>query len=221
MNLLAHRTWLVVAGTAATIAMLAAVGVTLAAGPSNIAATPTASKAAPPAKYCQGFLGHLAGDLGKSQSDVSSAVSKALGQTLDDAVKNGDLTRSQADKLKSRLTSGGGGCQAFGRFGDHFGAGKAKSHRFPKFGLDIAAEALKITPAELRQDLAKGMTLHQVADSKGVTQDQFKASVDSSLTQKLDQAVQSGKLTKDQEAKILSGADQAISTNWDRSLPHR
>jgi ribosomal protein S20 len=221
MNLLAHRTWLVALGAAATITMLAAVGVALAAGPSNVAATPTASNAATNAKYCEGFLGHLAGDLGKSQSDVSGAVSKAMGQTLDDAVKNGDLTRSQADKIKSRLTSGGGGCQAFGRFGDHFGAGKAMRHGFLSFGLDIAAEALKITPAELRQDLGKGMTLHQIADSKRVTHDQFKASVDSSLTQKLDQAVQSGRVTKDQEAKILSRADQAISTYWDRSLPHR
>ena len=65
------------------------------------------------------------------------------------------------------------------------------------------------------------MTLHQIADSKGVTEDQFKASVKASLTQKLDQSVQNGKLTKDQVTKILAGADQAISMLWDRSLPHR
>ena len=41
------------------------------------------------------------------------------------------------------------------------------------------------------------------------------------LTQKLDQAVRNGKLTKDQEAKILARANQAISMRWDRALPHR
>jgi len=89
------------------------------------------------------------------------------------------------------------------------------------FGLDAAASALKTTTTELKQDIAKGMTLHQIADSKGVTEDQFKASVKASLTQKLDQAVPNGKVTKDQEAKILARADQAISMLWDRSLPHR
>jgi len=48
------------------------------------------------------------------------------------------------------------------------------------------------------------MTLHQIADSKGVTEDQFKASVKASLTQKLDQSVQNGKLTKDQVTKMPS-----------------
>jgi len=89
------------------------------------------------------------------------------------------------------------------------------------FWLDAAASALKITPAELRQDFAKGMTLHQIADSKHVTRDQFAAAVKASLTQKLDQAVQNGRITKEKETKILARVDQLITKSWDRSLAQR
>ena len=221
MKLLSIKTGLLVLGVMVAVGVLTAGAVTLAASPKVPAVTPAASKTSGPSKYCDGFVGHLAGDLGKSQGDVSSAISKAVGQTLADAVKNGDLTQSQADKLKNQLAQSGGACQALSRLRQQFGSGAMRRPGALTFGLDAAASALKTTTTELKQDIAKGMTLHQIADSKGVTEDQFKASVKASLTQKLDQAVQKGKVTKDQEAKILARADQAISMLWDRSLPHR
>src|SRR5581483_8237693 len=39
--------------------------------------------------FCQDFFDHLASDLGKKPADVWAAGQKALGQTLDDAVKQG------------------------------------------------------------------------------------------------------------------------------------
>ena len=221
MKLLSIKTGLLVLGVMVTVGMLTAAAVVLAASPKVQAGTPAASKTRAPSKYCDGFVGHLAGDLGKSQGAVSSAISKAIGQTLADAVQNGDLTQAQADKLKSQLTQSGGTCQALSRLRQQFGGGAIRRPGALTFGLDAAASALKITTTELKQDTAKGMTLHQIADSKAVTEDQFKASVKASLTQKLDQSVQNGKLTKDQVTKILAGADQAISMLWDRSLPHR
>jgi hypothetical protein len=221
VKLLSIKTGLLVLGVMVAVGVLTAGAVTLAASPKVPAVTPTASKTSGPSKYCDGFVGHLAGDLGKSQGDVSSAISKAVGQTLADAVKNGDLTQSQADKLKNQLAQSGGACQALSRLRQQFGSGAMRRPGALTFGLDAAASALKTTTTELKQDIAKGMTLHQIADSKGVTEDQFQASVEASLTQKLDQAVQKGKVTKDQEAKILARADQAISMLWDRSLPHR
>jgi hypothetical protein len=221
MKLLSIKTGLLVLGVMVAVGGLTAGAVTLAASPKVPAVTPAAAKTSGPSKYCDGFVGHLAGDLGKSQGDVSSAISKAVGQTLADAVKNGDLTQSQADKLKNQLAQSGGACQALSRLRKQFGSGAMRRPGALAFGLDAAASALKTTTTELKQDIAKGMTLHQIADSKGVTEDQFKASVKASLTQKLDQGVPNGKVTKDQEAKILAHADQAISMLWDRSLPHR
>src|SRR3989442_13306434 len=56
--------------------------------------------------YCNKFLSHLAGNLGKSQPEVATAVGKAVTQTIDDAVTSGDLTKAQADRLKAKLASG-------------------------------------------------------------------------------------------------------------------
>ena len=221
MKLLSIKTALLVLGVMVAVGVMTAAAVALAASPKVPAGTPAASKTSGSSKYCDGFVGHLAGDLGKSQGDVSSAISKAIGQTLADAVKKGDLSQSQANKLKNQLTQSGGVCQALSRLRQQFGGGATRRPGALTFGLDTAASALKITTTELKQDVAKGMTLHQIADSKAVTEDQFKASVKASLTEKLDQAVQNGKLTKDQETKILARADQAITMLWDRSLPHR
>lgn len=211
---------LLAVGAVAAVGMLTAAAIALAASPTP-AGTLAASKTSGPSAYCTSFVGHLAGDLGKSQGDVSSAIGKAIGQSLAEAVKNGSLTQAQADKLKNRLAQPGGACQSLSGLRQLFGGGATQWGGALKFGLNAAASALKITTAELKQDVAKGMTLHQVADSKGVTEDQFKASVVAGLTQKLDQAVRNGKLTKDQEAKILARANQAISMRWDRALPHR
>jgi hypothetical protein len=219
MKRLPTKTTLLVLGIIVAVGMLTAAAVALAASPKVTTATPAAAKTNGPSKYCTGFIGHLAGDLGKSQSNVGNAINKALGQTLADAVKNGDLTQAQATKLQNQLTQSGGACAALSRLKGQFSAGALSRPGVLSFGIDAAASAFKITTTELRQDIAKGMTLHLIADSKGVTEDQLKASVKASLTQKLDQAVQNGKLNKAQEAKILAGADQVITMFWDRSRP--
>lgn len=220
MKLPSMKIGLLAVGAVAAVGMLTAAAIALAASPTP-AGTLAPSKTRGPSKYCTSFVGHLAGDLGKSQGDVNSAIGKAIGQSLADAVKNGSLTQAEADKLKNRLAQPGGACQSLSLLRQQFGGGTIQWGGALKFGLSAAASALKITAAELKQDVAKGMTLHQVADSKGVTEDQFKASMAAGLTQKLDQAVRNGKLTKDQEAKILARANQAISMRWDRTLPHQ
>src|SRR6267154_2197719 len=52
---------------------------------------------------CNAFIAHLSTDLGKSQSQVNTAIQKAIGETLADEVKKGDLTQAQADALKKKL----------------------------------------------------------------------------------------------------------------------
>src|SRR5712691_989056 len=66
-----------------------------------LAASPSPSPSPGGTNYCSRFTGHVASNLGKSQSQVQKAISDAVGQTIDDAVKNGDLTQSQASAIKS------------------------------------------------------------------------------------------------------------------------
>lgn len=165
--------------------------------------------------YCDKFVDHLAKDLGKSGSDVRNALKKAAGQTLDDAVKAGDLTKEQADNLRGKL----GQDQVCS--GGLAGLGRHKGGEGPRLGMDsyrdAAAKALGISSDELKQDLGKGMTLHQIADSKGISESQFRSALIKNLTPVLDQAVKDGKITKDQETKILQRLQSQPLPLWDRT----
>jgi polyhydroxyalkanoate synthesis regulator phasin len=177
-------------------------------------AAPTTARKAD--EYCNRFLSHLAGNLGKSQSEVATAVGKAVTQTIDDAVASGDLTKTQADRVKAKLATGPA-CNA--GFGGSFGY-RAKGRAELPAVLDAAAKSLNLTTAELKADLAKGQTLHQIADSKSITQAQFRAALIKNLTPVLDQAVSQGKLTKTQETEVLQHLQTGAIPFWDSTLKH-
>src|SRR5262245_36702579 len=91
------------------VAGVAVVATVAAAGMPLLAASPSPSPSASPGAsqaYCNAFVGHLASNLGKSQDQVKKAISDAVSQTLNDAVKKGDLSQKQADAIKSRLGGG-------------------------------------------------------------------------------------------------------------------
>jgi uncharacterized protein YidB (DUF937 family) len=177
-------------------------------------AAPTTAKKAD--EYCNRFLSHLAGNLGKSQSEVATAVGKAVTQTIDDAVTAGDLTKAQADRLKTKLAAGPA-CNA--GFAGSFGYRAKASGGFPAV-LDAAAKSLNLTTAQLKADLAKGQTLHQLADSKGISEAQFRSALIKNLTPLLDQAVSQGKLTKTQETEVLQHLQTGPIPFWDSALKH-
>jgi polyhydroxyalkanoate synthesis regulator phasin len=208
--------------TAGAIAVAAAtVAVSASAAGLNVvpfaASSPSPSPGQAQAKaqaYCNSFVDHLAGSLGKSSQDVRSAMQKAAGQTVDDAVKKGDLTQQQGDALKQKLASG----QACSGVLPHLGRGPGHPGAFGPSRdaiVDAAAKSLGISSDELKKDLANGMTLHQVADSKHVSEQQFRDSFIQNITPALDQAVKDGKLTKDQENKALERFKSSPIPFWD------
>src|ERR1700681_2452058 len=69
------------------------------------AATASVSTKAGASAVCNDFLSHLSSDLGKSQSQVTAAIQKAIGETLADEVKNKELTQAQADPIKQMLAA--------------------------------------------------------------------------------------------------------------------
>src|SRR5579872_3566375 len=84
----------------------------------------------------------------------------------------------------------------------------AKGHGFPGpggrgprggFGLDFnaAAQAIGITPQQLRQELP-GKSLAQVAQAHGKTADDVSTALKNAANQRIDQAVSSGRITADQ-----------------------
>jgi hypothetical protein len=80
--------------------------------------------------------------------------------------------------------------------------------------LQAEAQALGVQPRDLTKDLRQGMSLHQVAEQKGVSQADFQARFQKDLMATLDQDVQQGTLTQQQEQQALKRLGKR-GPNWD------
>ena len=153
---------------------------------------------------CNDFLSHLSNDLGKSQTQVNAAVQRAIGETLADEVKNKTITQAQADTIKKKLTS-----QPPCSLAGNLTKPAAPVPGGPKIGaytqqlISAAASALGISDAQLKTDLANGMTMSQIAATKNINEAQFRQSLIAKLTPLLDTAVANKKLTATQEQAII------------------
>ena len=237
MTRLAKLRYVRIAGLAvgAVVVTGAAVLITASAGGLSIGFRPAASshpnstndtaslnQASSASSVCSDFISHLSGDLNKSQDQVNAAIQKAIGETLADEVKNGTLTQAQANKLKQQLASqppctlaAGLGQRPNPAAGGQVGAYRSQL-------LTAAAAALGISEAQLKTDLANGMSLSQVAAAQKppVTETQFRSKLIAQLTPLLGAAVKAGKLTAAQEQMILQRLQSGPIPYWSTPI-HR
>jgi hypothetical protein len=183
-----------------------------------------AVKPSPNAKasaYCDKFTQHLASDLNTGQSNVQNQIKKAAQQTVDDAVKAGDLTQAQADKIKQGLASNSLCSGALAGLGRKAGGPRNGAEMgVTQAALNAAATTLNTTPEQLKQQLAQGKSLSQIAPA-GMTEDQFKSQFQANLKTELDKQVAAGQLTSDQETKIINAAPNLIDRLWNQGMPRR
>ena len=166
---------------------------------------------------CNEFVSHFSSDLGTSQSKVDSAYQQAIGQTLADEVKAGRMTQAQADAIKAKL-AGKSPCAIAGSLSVPRNTGGGAYYQ--QALINAAASSLGISSDTLRADLAKRMTLHQIASAQNppVTQDQFRAKLIAALKPLLDAGVANKRLTSAQEQKILTGLQSGPIPLWDMPM---
>ncbi|HXM58458.1 MAG TPA: hypothetical protein VOB72_23865 [Candidatus Dormibacteraeota bacterium] len=217
----AARVYLTAVG-ALSVAGVAGVATVAATSTPLLAASPSPSPSANPGArqaYCNTFTGHVAANLGKTPAQVQKAITDAIGQTLNDAVKNGDLTQQQAAAIKSRLGSGNAqACAAVpGPIGRRGGIGAG----FPRaaLGLNEVAKALGISQSELQSDLRSGKTVKDLAAAKGMDEAAFRSKLASVTKADLDPQVASGKITQKQEDAALQRIQNGPLPLWDRPAP--
>jgi hypothetical protein len=200
-----------------------AVWITASAAGLNVGLRPVASTSTPspnaPGKastVCSDFVSHFASNLGTTQSKVDAAFQKAAGQTLDDEVKNGDLTQAQADAIKKKI-AGQAPCALMPSAPKSPTGGVGA---YKQALLSAAASALGITDQQLTADLAHGMTLSQIAAAQNplVTEAQFRDRLIAKLTPLLDAAVTNKQLTSAQEQAIIQQLKTGPIPFWDKSL---
>jgi hypothetical protein len=215
-----------VAGAAVLVTASAAgftVGVRPASSSQPLAADTAANldQAAIASTVCNNFISHLSSDLGKSQSQVNAAIQKAIGETLADEVKSKQLTQAQADALKKKL-AGQPACKLVAGIGKKPGpATGAQIGAYTQQLLSAAASALRITPTQLKTDMASGMSLSQIAAGQKppVTEAQFRTRLIAQLTPLLDTAVKNNKLTAAQEQAILQRMHTGPIPFWNKPIP--
>jgi AraC-like DNA-binding protein len=158
------------------------------------------------------FLNDVAHRLGISPAKLQSAINGAQADRLNQLVKQGKLTRAQANAIEKRMKQhGSAGSFAgplagpFGGFRHHgFRGGPRPSFGFGPMGsLQTAASYLGISQDALGKDLRSGKTLAAIAKANGKSASGLESAMLAPAKTHLDSAVKSGRLTKAQERRFL------------------
>ncbi|HEY7196005.1 MAG TPA: hypothetical protein VH306_02335 [Gaiellaceae bacterium] len=193
----------IAAGTVAGLAVASASGAV------------AASKLHAPKAESDAVLTDAAKQLGVSTSELRTALKTALENRVDAAVADGRLTKEQGAELKKRIEANDfpilGGGPGPGRFGPHFRAGFGHFGRPGPFGeLDRAAAYLGLSEQALRTQLQSGKSLGQIAKAQGKSADGLVDVLVAAVEKRLDTAVEAGRMSKEDEKKVLSDVEARV-----------
>jgi len=125
--------------------------------------------------------------------------SERVRAALESLVEDGTITAAQADAVAEHLAS------TFpGRHGHFIGRGPGLA------SFEAAAEIIGIENSELRQALADGATVAEVAEDNGVDVETLIDGLVAALDEKLDELVADGRITEEQAAEIRNNAPERI-----------
>ena len=166
-------------------------------------------------------LAQVARDRGKSVEGLVNALLAGAEAKLDAAVRAGRLTEAEkADMLsglRQRITD-----LVNGRFpSPAFGPGllfRGHGHGLFRAGLEVAANYVGMSEAQLREALESGKTLAQVARDRGKSVDGLVSALLARVEQKIDAA---GKLTEAEKRKMVAAIRDRIDDLVNGRFPPR
>jgi hypothetical protein len=179
------------------LAAVTAAGLAIAGGGGALAAQKLSSSN----NESEAVINDAASRLNVTPSALTNALKQALEDRVDAAVAAGRITKTEGDAMKARIEAGDVPFFGHGGFGHHGFFGD----------LDVAASYLGVTEDALRNDLAGGKTLAEVAKDKGKSVDGLISALVNAAKTHLDAAVSAGRLTQAQEETILSGIEQRVT----------
>jgi hypothetical protein len=149
----------------------------------------------------EAFVESLAEHLGVSTDELEDAARAAAIDQVDAALADGRITEDQAEALMQRIEEGDFpflfAPPLFGGHEFHHGPGMFLD------GFDAAAEYLGLDEDELRERLAEGQSLAEIARAEGKSVDGLKQALIGAAEESLDQAVEDEELTRERADEIL------------------
>lgn len=191
------------------IAAIALSGALLAGGTGAAIAAVTKDEGG---KAEQAVLDDAAKRLSVTPEKLREALSAAQDAQLDQLVKDGELTRKQADEIKAARSGRVLGPLAGPRLHKHFAPGLGRPGmrlRGGPLGADLA-KALGTTPQKLRRALRSGTSLAELAKANGKTVDEVRSALEATAKTRLDKAVADGDLTRKQADRVLEHLGERI-----------
>jgi hypothetical protein len=183
-------------------------------GVAAVEAAPSPSPSTTGSKnYAQVFVDKLAGILGLTPAKTQDALKQAQLQTVDQMLKDGQITQAQANAMKARINAGQG-LGPFGGFGFQRGGLRAQGAVMKELTtaeLNAAAAALHMSTADFQSALRSGKTLSQLETQQKVSDSAVKAAMKSAAKGVLDKAVKAGTITQTQADSLLSKVGSGLN----------
>jgi len=159
------------------------------------------------------FLNDAAQRLNVTPDELTKALKEAAAARIDQAQKDGKITKEQADEMKQRLEQSDG-LPFLGRHGP------GEVHRVgPPPGITAAADYLGLTEKELHEQLIDGKSLADVAKAENKSVDGLKDAMEKAIRADIAKAVDDKKLTQAQADRMLENLDERIAERVEQDGP--
>jgi hypothetical protein len=155
----------------------------------------------------------LAAELGITVEALTEAQTTARDQLIDEALAAGDITEEQAERLKE-LEPGEGlrlgiGAHMLGH----------KLHRALFGALEAASDIVDEPVDELRERIAGGESLAEIAASKNIDEETLKNDLVTALTERINQAMTDGDIDEEKADMLLENLDAFVERAIDVEGP--
>ena len=147
-----------------------------------------------------------------TEDEATDRVPATLGEILSDLVEENVITREQADRIEEAIRERRG--EHLGRFGHGF-----RGHGGFAAKPDLA-DILGLTPEELREALADGTTLGEIADeTEGVSRQDLVDALVEAGNERIDAALEADRITEDEAAGLREQVAQHAEDVIDGEVP--
>ena len=171
--------------------------------------TPEPAATGSPENLASRFKEELATQLGISVDELNTALDDTQFALIDQAVEDGKLTETEAEKLRARVEEGHN-LLPFG------GARDRIEHRLKVGLVEAAASVLDVDGSVIKEGVQNGDTLAEIANANGMSTDEFKTALLAEVKSTLDTKVANGDITQEQADKLF----ERLSTNIDDIVNH-